>query len=161
MTWDQLSQLSWDEISNLTWDDVILEPTKLLQRIVTEYDANDIPSSVLIKLQKMCYSLEEVCENNNIEAPSPIKSIKSKSIITKIEILSIISSIITILQFIEPKQPTVVNNYNNTYIINVYPNEIQDIIEDLEQIDNTHINIINNPTNTSIEENSQDDIYKC
>ena len=53
MTWDQLSQLSWDEISNLTWDDVILEPTKLLQRIVTEYDANDIPSSVLIKLQKM------------------------------------------------------------------------------------------------------------
>ena len=116
MTHEQLSQFTYEELSNLTYGDLTLEPTKLLRKIVEEYGSNDIPQSVFIKLQKICYFLEDVCKENNIEFPTQTKIIETKSKISKTEMLSVIASILTIIQvFLSMNNPsgqdiTIINN---------------------------------------------------
>ena len=97
MTHEQLSQFTYAELSNLTYGDLTLEPAKLLHKMVEEYGSSDIPQSVFIKLQKICYSLEEVCKENSIEVPTQIKTIETKTKISKTEMLSAISSILAII----------------------------------------------------------------
>ena len=77
MKYSELSNFTWEELSNLKWSDLSLSPTELLQKIVEEYNSEEIPSSVLMKLQKICYSLEKSCKANNIDIPPQITSINT------------------------------------------------------------------------------------
>lgn len=158
MTWEEAEEFTWEELSNITWSDVLLEPTELLRKIVEEYESEDIPSSVLIKLQKMCYSLEKTCQSSNIEIPMQIQSVKTKSKISKVEMIATIASIVTIIQFVmsfnKAEPTTIINNYyGDVYIIEEYPKEVDDIIEELKQTGNIQIDVSDDFIDSQPEEN--------
>ena len=167
MKYSELSNFTWEELSNLKWSDLSLSPTELLQKIVEEYNSEEIPSSVLMKLQKICYSLEKSCKANNIDIPPQITSINTKTKITKREFLTIVAEIVGIISFIaslhSQNKPTtqtinIYNYYENTYIIEEYPYEIKDIIDELKQTPNIHIEPIDDFIDVSPENNSQNTI---
>lgn len=161
MKWGELENFTWEELSHLTYGYLELSPTELLQKVLNEYTAEEIPSSVIYKLHHICESLAKACAENNIEVPMQIKTAKTKNKISKTEILAIIGSILTIIDTltslvakIQPIQESHVhiqNNYTNTYITNEFNTDINYIIEELEQSQNITINIIDNSTDISSE----------
>lgn len=163
MTYEELGNFTWGELENLTWGDLELSPTELLQKIVEEYDAENIPSSVLIKLQKICDSLSQSCKEYKIEVPAQINNISTKTKLTKRELLSIVSEIAGIVGLIltlrsqsEPtNQPTtIINNYyGDVYIIEEYPKEVDNIIEELKQTGNIQIDVSDDFIDSQPEEN--------
>ncbi len=163
MTHEEMSNFTWGEISTISHSDLELAPTELLKKIVEEYHANDIPKSVLIKLQKICFSLSESCIENNLEIPTHIKSVATKKKLTKLEMLAIIADILSIIGFLfnamQPKstqqQIHIHNHYHTTYITNEYNNDINFIIEELEQTHNVTVDIDDNIPESSAEQKSQ------
>jgi len=149
MTHEEMSNFTWGELSSMPHSDLELAPTELLKKIVEEYNANDIPKSVLIKLQKICFSLSESCIENNLEIPTHIKSVATKKKLTKLEMIAVVADILGIIGFLfnamQPKstqqQIHTHNHYHTIYIMNEYNNDVNCIIEELEQTHNVTVNI--------------------
>ena len=153
MKWGELENFTWEELSHLTYGDLELSPTELLQKVLNEYTAEEIPSSVIYKLHHICESLAKACAENNIDIPAQIESVKTKSNLSKTDILSLIADILGIIGFLTsliPQPEPVVsethinNNYTINYITNEYDNDINFIIQELEQSQDITINISEN-----------------
>lgn len=153
MTYEEMSNFTYAELSNLTWGDLELSPTELLQKVLNEYGADEIPSSVIYKLHHICKSLSQACVENNIEIPTQIESLKSKTRLSKADMISLIADILGIIGFLTsliPQSEPVVqeihihNNYTINYITNEYDNDINYIIQELEQTQNVTVNVSEN-----------------
>jgi len=77
MTHEEMSNFTNEELSNFSHLELSLESTELIINLVNDF-RDDIPSSVIIKLERICRNFISSCEQNNIEIPSEITELKNK-----------------------------------------------------------------------------------
>lgn len=134
MTYEEMSNFTNEELSNFSHLQLSLDKSKILQNLINDF-RDDIPSSVILKLENMCKNFITSCENNDIEIPSEITYIKSKKHFTIAEIATIIQAIIALISFAMSffsKDEMVVNNTYITQITNcVFTNEYITYIEEV------------------------------
>ena len=146
MTHEEMSNFTHEELSNFSHLELSLEQTELIKTIVNDF-RDDIPSSVIIKLERICQNFISSCEQNNIEIPSEITDLKNKKHLSVLDILSVLGTIITIISFVmgifSSDDRTVHNTYTNqitNYIINEeYITNIYNINNELKQTYNISI----------------------
>ena len=66
MTHEEMSNFTNEELSNFSHLELSLEQTELIKTIVNDF-REDIPSTVILKLEKICQNFISSCEQNNIE----------------------------------------------------------------------------------------------
>ena len=64
ITFDELSNFTYDELNGFTYLELSLDKTQLLQSLINNF-RDDIPSSVILKLQKLCKDFLDNCASNN------------------------------------------------------------------------------------------------
>lgn len=156
MTHEEMSNFTYEELSNFSHLDLSLKNTELILNIVNDF-RDDIPSSVIIKLERLSHNFISSCEQNNIDIPSEITELKNKKHLSILEILSVLGTIITIVSFtmelFSSKDKIVHNTYVNqitNYIINEeYIENIYYINNELKQIYNISIDTDSAPNNTN------------
>lgn len=140
MTHDEMNNCTNEELSNFTHLELSIEKTMLLSDIIDNF-RDDIPSCVIIKLNKLCKNCIQACENNNIEIPQEIKVLKNKPSLSFQDVLAVLGLIVGMVSSIIPlltHQDAVINNtyVNNVtnYVINAeYIININYIIDELQQ----------------------------
>lgn len=158
MTHAEMSNFTYEELANFSHLELSLKNTKILLDIINDF-RDDIPSNVIIKLERMCKSFVSSCEENNIEIPAEITKYKNKKHLTLAEIATIIQTIITIIAFAmslfskkeESVNNTYINQITNYAITTEYTAETEVIINELKQTYNIEINI----DDTSINPNTE------
>ncbi len=147
MTHEEMSNFTNEELSNFRHFELSLKQTELIKTIVNDF-RDDISSSVIIKLERICQNFISSCEQNNIEIPSEIIELKNKKHLSVLDILSVLGTIITIISFVmgifSSDDRTVHNTYTNqitNYVINEeYITNIYNINNELKQTYNISIN---------------------
>lgn len=158
MTHAEMSNFTYEELANFMHLELSLKNTKILLDIVNDF-CDDIPPSIIPKLEKICKSFVSSCEENNIEIPAEITTYKNKKHLTLAEIATIIQTIITIItfamSFFSKKEETINNTYINqitNYAITIeYTSETEVIINELKQTYNIEINIDDTTINPDTE----------
>lgn len=158
MTHEEMSNFTYEELSNFSHLELSLKRTELLKTFVNDF-REDIPSNVILKLEKICQDFINSCEDNNIEVPPDIKELKDKKHFTIVEIFSILGAIATIVSLVMSMFSSNEQTINNTYINQVtnyvitdeYITNVDIIINELEQTYNISINI----DDTSDDSNSE------
>lgn len=161
MTHEEMSNFTHEELSNFSHLELSLEQTELIKTIVNDF-RDEIPSSVIIKLERICHNFISSCEQNNIEIPSEITELKNKKPLSILEILSVLGTIITIISFVmgifSSDDRTTHNTYTNqitNYVINEeYITNIYNINNELKQTYNISIN-----TDTASNDANTDDWF--
>lgn len=156
MTHEEMSNFTHEELSNFSHLELSLKQTELIETIVNDF-RDDIPSSVIIKLERICRNFISSCEQNNIEIPSEITELKNKKHLSVLDILSILGTIITIISFVmgifSSDDRTVHNAYTNqiiNYVINEeYITNIYNINNELKQTYNISIDTNSTPNDTN------------
>lgn len=161
MTHAEMSNFTYEEIANFSHLQLSLKNTQILYNIINDFD-KDMPSSVIIKLERICKSFVSSCEENNIEIPAEIVKYKSKDHLTLAEIATIIQAIIALIMFamsLFSKKETTNNANNNAYINQItnyaitaeYNTDTTVIINELEQTYNIYIDIDDTSINPDAE----------
>lgn len=158
MTHAEMSNFTYEELANFSHLELSLKNTKILLDIINDF-RDDIPSSIIIKLERMCRSFVSSCEENNIEIPAEITTYKNKKHLTLAEIATIIQAIIaliTLAMSLFSKKETTINNTYINQIINYaitteYTAETEVIINELKQTYNIEINIDDTSINSNTE----------
>lgn len=158
MTHEEMSNYTYEELSNFSHLELSLKNTELLQNLINDF-REDIPSGIILKLERLCQNFIASCEDNNIEIPSEIKEFKSKKHLSFFDILSILGTAITIISFVidmfSSDQKTInnayINNVTNNIISNEYVTEIDFIINELKQTYNISINTNDTSSNSDSE----------
>lgn len=158
MTHEQMSNFTYEELSNFSHLELSLEQTELIKTIVNDF-RDDIPSSVIIKLERICQNFIFSCEQNNIEIPSEITELKGKKL-SILDILSVLGTIITIISFVmeifSSDDRTVHNTYTNqitNYVINEeYITNIYNINNELKQTYNISIDTDSTPNDSNTDD---------
>ena len=134
MTHEEMSNLTNEELANFSHLELSLERTELLQHIVNNV-RDDIPSAVLIKLQRICQDYLVACEKYDIDIPKETKPLKNKKSLSITEIVSIVGLIINMLTLALAAYSTFAAQPANTYINQIinenYINNIDIIIKEL------------------------------
>lgn len=139
MTYEEMSNFTHEELSNFSHLELSLKNTELLQKLINDF-REDIPSGIILKLEKICKYFITSCEENNIEIPVEVSTLKSKNHLTFLEIFSILGTIITIISFAIDMFSSEEKTINNTYINQVtnyviteeYITNIDTIVYELE-----------------------------
>lgn len=153
-----MSNFTNEELSNFSHLELSLEQTELIKTIVNDF-REDIPSTVILKLEKICQNFISSCEQNNIEIPSKISELKNKKPLSFLEMFSVFGTILTMISFVmdmfSSNDKTVNNTYINqitNYVINEeYITNIYDINNELKQTYNISIDIGNTSNNANTE----------
>ena len=148
MTYEEMSKFTHEELSNFSHLELSLKSTELLKNLINDF-RDDIPSGIIIKLERISKNFITSCENNNIEIPSEIAGLKSKKHLTVIDIISILGSIASLISLAMSMFSSNNKTINNTYINQItnyviteeYTTNIDTIINELEQTYNISINI--------------------
>lgn len=134
MTHEEMSNFTNEELANFSHLELSLEKTELLQCIINDV-RNDIPSTVLIKLQKICQDFLASCDKYDINISKEIKPLKNKKSLSITEIVSIIGLIINMLTLALSAYSTFTVQSANTYINQIinetYISDIDIIINEL------------------------------
>lgn len=155
MTHEEMSNFTNEELSNFSHLELSLKQTELIKIIVNDF-RDDIPSSVIIKLERICRNFISSCEQNNIEIPSEITELKHKKHLSVLDILSVLGTIITIISFVmgilSSDDKTIHNSYINqitNYVINEeYITNIYNINIELKQTYNISIDTDSTPNDS-------------
>ena len=157
MTHEEMSNFTNEELSNFSHLELSLQQTKLIKTIINDF-RDDLPSSVIIKLERISHNFISSCEQNKIEIPSEITELKNKKHLSVLDILSVLGTIITIISFsmelFSSKDKTIHSTYTNqitNYVINEeYITNVYNINNELQQTYNISINknTTSNNTNT-------------
>lgn len=158
MTHAEMSAFTNEELTNFSHLELSLKNTKILLDIINDF-RDDIPSSIIIKLERMCKSFVSSCEENNIEIPAEITTYKNKKHLTLAEIATIIQAIIALITlavslFSKKEAPinnTYINQITNYAITTEYTSETEIIINELKQTYNIEINIDDTSINPDTE----------
>lgn len=158
MTHEEMSNFTNEELSYFRHLELSLKNTRILLDIVND-SHDDIPSSVIIKLERICKSFVSSCEENNIKIPAEVAAYKNKKHLTLAEIATIIQAIIAIinlaLSLLSKKETTNNNTYinqiTNYAITTEYNTDTTVIINELEQTYNIYINIDDTSINSDSE----------
>lgn len=161
MTHAEMSNFTYEELENFSHLELSLKNTKILLDIINDF-RDDIPSCIIIKLERICKSFVSSCEENNIEIPTEITKYKSKDHLTLAEIATIIQAIIAIITLalsLFSKNETTNNANNNAYINQItnyaitaeYNTDTTVIINELEQTYNIYIDIDDTSINPDAE----------
>lgn len=159
MTYDEMSKFTHEELSCFSHLELSLEQTELIKTIVNDF-RDDIPSSVIIKLERICQNFISSCEQNNIEIPSEITELKNKKHLSILDILSVLGTIITIISFVmgifSSDDRTVYNTYTNqitNYVITEkYITNIYDINNELKQTYDISIDTDSTPNDSNTDD---------
>jgi hypothetical protein len=159
MTYDEMSKFTHEELSCFSHLELSLEQTELIKTIVNDF-RDDIPSSVIIKLERICQNFISSCEQNNIEIPSEITELKNKKHLSILDILSVLGTIITIISFVmgifSSDDRTVHNTYTNqitNYVITEkYITNIYDINNELKQTYDISIDTDSTPNDSNTDD---------
>lgn len=135
MTYDELSNFTYDELSAFTYLELSLNKTQLLQSLMNNF-RDDIPSSVILKLQKLCKDFLDNCDSNNLDIPPDIKVLESNKSLSIVDIFTIIGAIATVIS----TALGIYSAYNSKASNNVYLNQTVNYF--IEQEYNTNINVI-------------------
>lgn len=155
MTHEEMSNFTNEELSNFSHLELSLESTELIINLVNDF-RDDIPSSVIIKLERICRNFISSCEQNNIEIPSEITELKNKKHLSILEILSVLGTIITIISFVMGMFSSDDRNVHNTYVNQItnyvineeYITNIYNINNELKQTYNISIYTDSTPNDT-------------
>lgn len=159
MTHEEMSNFTNEELSNFSHLELSLEQTELIKTIINDF-RDDIPSSVIIKLERICHNFISSCEQNNIEIPSEITELKNKKHLSVLDMLSILGTIITIISFVmgmfSSDDRAIHNTYTNqitNYVINEeYIKNIYNINNELKQTYNISIDTGSTPNDTNTDD---------
>lgn len=136
MTHEEMSNFTNEELSNFSNLELSLECTELVKNLINDF-REDIPSGIILKLERISKNFINSCERNNIEIPSEIVDLKDKKHLTIVDIATILGTIISIISLVISMFSSSNRNVNNTYI-----NQITNYVINAEYI--TNINIIYN-----------------
>lgn len=115
MTHEEMSNFTSEELANFSHLELSLERTELLQRIINDV-RNDIPSAVLIKLQRICQDFLASCDKYDFDISKEIELLKIKESLTIPEVISIIGLIINMLILALAAYSAFATQPANTYI---------------------------------------------
>ena len=146
MTHEQMSNFTYEELSNFMYLELSLESTELLKNLINDF-REDIPSGIILKLERISKNFISSCERNNIEIPSEIVELKDKKHLTIVDIVSILGSIVSIISL----AMSMFSSGNKT-VNNIYINQITNYVISEEYITNidTTYNELKQTNNISI-----------
>lgn len=158
MTYEEMSNFTHEELSNFSHLELSLESTQLIINLINDF-REDIPSSIILKLERISKNFINSCENNDVEIPSEIVELKNKKHLTIVDIATILGTIISMISLaisvFSSNNKTVNNTYINqitNYIINEeYTTNIDATYNELKQIYNISINTDETSNNPNAE----------
>ena len=137
MTHKEMSNFTNEELSKFNHLELSLKNTELLQNLINDF-REDIPASIILKLETICQDFIASCEKSNIKIPPEIAALKNKKTLTVGDILSILQVIIAIISLVTSNEENIHNTYINqvtNYVINEnYVTDTDIIINDFYNV---------------------------